>query len=198
MPSGELAKVRPHLALFHTDNNSNEPSATTKDRSDLCILLLRADLFSHHMQQNCLGCIDYTCKCITACFVARSPVVSLGFGPIQSDTSVRSSVATQVEAKCSFEVPVGIFGKHIHSVAVSVFTQMTHISTAPEELPLWASQRHRSHLLSKNYCNALKPLCRPKRGGCSLSIWLECIDSASQCPSARDKCTICKARTVEL
>lgn len=54
MPSGELAKVRPHLALFHRGNNSNEPSATTKDRSDLCILPLGPDLFSHHTKQNCL------------------------------------------------------------------------------------------------------------------------------------------------
>lgn len=80
MPSGEWAKVRPHLALFHTDNNSNRPSVSTKDSCDLCILYVpRIKSFFHRTQPNCFSCwcIDYMCKCCAVGFVTRSLAVSV-------------------------------------------------------------------------------------------------------------------------
>lgn len=93
----------------------------------------------------------------------------------------------------------------------SVFTQwrifQLHLNPP---LPVFDHFEHHKgakevNLLSKNYSNTLKTLCRPReRGGeASPSVWLaagikERTESARQRPSGRDKPAICKTRTVEV
>lgn len=181
-PSGELTKVRPHLALFHTDNNSNEPSATTTDRSDLCIHPLRSDLSSHHLQKNCLGCwcIDYTCKSFAGAFL-QGHLWSVWVLGQFSHTGIQRSAATFSKG-IFFERMFGTKGQ-ILQVSGGTFClctvwqwqcchTITHISPAPKPSAPSTWQRAATFSITKVWKKStfyLKItatlLCWPRGGG---------------------------------